>query len=108
VAFAIWARVTLGRNWSASVMQKSGHELITSGPFFYVRHPIYTGMLAGLLGPALAIGEWRGVLAVVISWLALWRKYRLEERFMVDLFGTQYLDYRRKVPALVPIPGRHA
>ncbi len=108
VAFAIWARVTLGQNWSASVMQKSGHELITGGPFHYVRHPIYTGMLAGLIGPALAVGEWRGVLAVLISWLALWRKYRLEERFMVELFGTQYLDYQREVPALVPIPGRHS
>ena len=108
VAFAIWARLTLGQNWSASVMQKSGHELIQRGPFRYVRHPIYTGMLAGLIGPALAIGEWRGVLAVTIAWLALWRKYRLEERFMLELFGSQYLDYRTRVPALVPFPGRHA
>jgi protein-S-isoprenylcysteine O-methyltransferase Ste14 len=108
VALAIWARLTLGRNWSATVMQKSGHELITSGPFRYVRHPIYTGMLVAMIGPALAVGEWRGVVAVAISWLALWRKYRLEERYMVELFGSQYQEYRKRVPALIPLPGHHA
>ena len=108
VAFAIWARLVLGRNWSATVMQKSGHELIVIGPFRYVRHPIYTGMLAAMLGSALVVGEWRGLIAVLISWLAFWRKYRLEERFMEELFGSRYLDYRRQVPALLPVFGRHA
>ncbi len=108
VGFAIWARLILGRNWSASVMQKSGHELIESGPFRYVRHPIYTGMLTGMLGSALITGEWRGLIAVLISWLAFWRKYRLEEHFMEELFGARYLDYRRRVPALLPLLGRHA
>jgi protein-S-isoprenylcysteine O-methyltransferase Ste14 len=108
IGFAIWARLTLGRNWSASVTQKTDHELIVGGPFRYVRHPIYTGMITGMLGSALVIGEWRAVLALVITFAALWRKYRLEERFMLELFGTRYLEYRRHVPALIPVFVRHA
>jgi protein-S-isoprenylcysteine O-methyltransferase Ste14 len=103
VAFAIWARVTLGRNWSASVMQKTGHELIVSGPFRIVRHPIYTGMLSGMLGPALVMGQWRCLFAVALAFATLWRKYRLEERFMVELFGEQYSAYQQHVPALIPL-----
>lgn len=101
-AFAIWARVELGRNWSANVTQKADHELIQSGPFAWVRHPIYTGLLTALLGTALAVDAGRGVLAFVIALVALWRKYRLEERFMTELFGAHYSAYRERVPALVP------
>jgi protein-S-isoprenylcysteine O-methyltransferase Ste14 len=102
VATAIWARRTLGRNWSANVMQKTGHELIEGGPFRFVRHPIYTGFLLAMIGTTLLIDEWRAVLATVITFLAFWRKYRLEERFMVELFGDKYFAYRTRVPALVP------
>ena len=100
--FTVWARVHLGRNWSGTVTIKQGHELVTDGPYARVRHPIYTGLLAAFIGSALARGEWRGVLAVVIVWAALWRKLRLEERWMAERFGQQYLAYRRRVPALVP------
>ncbi|HKX41437.1 MAG TPA: isoprenylcysteine carboxylmethyltransferase family protein [Burkholderiaceae bacterium] len=100
--FTAWARVHLGRNWSGTVTLKRGHELVTDGPYALVRHPIYTGLLAALIGSALARGEWRGVLAVLIAWAALWRKLRLEERWMAERFGEQYTAYRRHVPALVP------
>lgn len=102
VALAIWARRTLGRNWSGLVIQKTGHELIENGPFRYVRHPIYSGFLLALIGTTLLVDEWRGVLATAITWLAFWRKYRLEESFMIELFGERYLDFRRRVPALIP------
>jgi protein-S-isoprenylcysteine O-methyltransferase Ste14 len=107
ILIALWARRTLGRNWSANVMQKTGHELIEQGPFAYVRHPIYTGFLLAMIGTTLLIDEWRAVLATVIAFLAFWRKYRLEERFMLELFGEKYLAYQARVPALVPgITGR--
>ena len=100
--FTVWARVYLGRNWSATVTLKQDHELVQGGPYALVRHPIYTGLLLGFIGSALARDEWRGVLAVLIAGLALWRKFRLEERWMIERFGTAYRDYARRVPALIP------
>ena len=100
--FTVWARVHLGRNWSGVVTIKERHELIDTGPYALVRHPIYTGLRVAIFGSAIARGEWRGVLAVVISCAALWRKLRLEERWMTERFGERYAAYRRRVPALVP------
>ena len=100
--FAVWARIHLGRNWSGSVTIKQEHELITSGPYAIVRHPIYTGLLLALIGTAMARAEWRGLLAVLIATAALWRKFRVEERWMTEQFGQQYKAYGARVPALVP------
>src|SRR5262249_46342659 len=102
LAFSVWARVVLGRNWSGTVTLKQDHELIRTGPYRWVRHPIYTGLLIGFVGTAIAVGQWRGVLAVLIVFVALWRKLRLEERWLGDLFGAEYVRYRREVPALIP------
>ena len=100
--FAVWARIHLGRNWSGSVTIKADHELITSGPYRLARHPIYTGLLLAFAGTALIVAEWRGVLAVVIVFAALWRKLKLEERWMREQFGAAYNDYAKRVSALVP------
>jgi protein-S-isoprenylcysteine O-methyltransferase Ste14 len=102
LAFSVWARVCIGRNWSATVTVKEDHELIRGGPYALVRHPIYTGLLLGFIGTALVRGEWRGVLAVLIVFAALWRKLRLEERWMSETFGDQYRDYRQHTAALIP------
>jgi protein-S-isoprenylcysteine O-methyltransferase Ste14 len=102
LAFAIWARLVLGRNWSGTVTLKHNHELIRNGPYRWVRHPIYTGLLLGFLGTAIALGQWRGLLAVLIVFVALWRKLRLEERWMIEVFGTHYVRYRNEVAALIP------
>ena len=66
IAFAVWARHYLGRNWSGTVTVKQDHELIRSGPYRLVRHPIYTGLLLAILGTAVAFGEWRGLLAFAL------------------------------------------
>lgn len=102
LGFSVWARVHLGRNWSGVVTLKEEHELVRSGPYRLVRHPIYTGLLLGFAGSALALNQWRGWLAVLIVFLALWRKLRLEERWMTEQFGEAYPEYRRKVRALIP------
>jgi len=108
VVTTLWARRTLGRNWSIDVMQKVDHELIEDGPFRYVRHPIYTGFLLTFLASALIIDQWRCVLATAIAYVTFVRKYRLEEEMMLQLFGERYMAYRLRVPALVPalIPAR--
>jgi protein-S-isoprenylcysteine O-methyltransferase Ste14 len=100
--FAIWARHILGSNWSQAVTVKEKHELITSGPYAIVRHPIYAGMLLAFLGSALARGEWRGLLAVLLVFGVLWRKLRLEEKWMHVQFGESYESYSRRVAALLP------
>lgn len=102
LCFSVWARRHLGKNWSQAVTLKEGHELITTGPYSLVRHPIYTGLLLGFLGSAVARGELRGLLAVVLVFVALWRKLKLEEKWMRAQFGQPYEDYSRHVAALVP------
>ncbi len=100
--FSIWGRRHLGANWSQAVTVKQDHELITSGPYGLVRHPIYTGLLLGFVGSAVALGEWRGLVAVALVFTALWHKLRLEEKWMRVQFGEPYEAYSRHVSALVP------
>ena len=102
LAFSVWARVHLGRNWSGNVTVKEGHELIRSGPYAYVRHPIYTGILTGVLGTAICSGTLRAALGLAIIAAALLVKLRAEERFMRETFPGQYQKYCEEVPALVP------
>ena len=100
--FAVWARVHLGRNWSRSVTIKQGHELITSGPYAAVRHPIYTGILTGLLGTAIALSQVRGFIVLVLFFIAFWMKLRIEEQWMRSQFGETYDRYAHHTAALVP------
>jgi protein-S-isoprenylcysteine O-methyltransferase Ste14 len=102
LGFSVWARRVLGGNWSGTVTLKVGHELIVRGPYRWVRHPIYSGLLLALLGSALAPGEVRGFLAFLIALMAIWGKSRLEESFMERQFGERYIAYRRSSWALVP------
>jgi protein-S-isoprenylcysteine O-methyltransferase Ste14 len=98
---AIWSRWRLGRNWSGNVTVKQDHTLVRSGPYGIVRHPIYSGLLLAVAGTALAIGQWRGVLALALALLAFIVKLRLEERVMGDAF-TEYRRYRGETWALIP------
>jgi protein-S-isoprenylcysteine O-methyltransferase Ste14 len=100
--FAVWARQHLGRNWSNAVTIKQGHELITTGPYALVRHPIYTGILAGFLGTAIALSQVRGVIGFVLIFLVLWAKLRMEEEWMRSRFGETYATYAHQTAALVP------
>jgi protein-S-isoprenylcysteine O-methyltransferase Ste14 len=102
IAFAIWARVHLGKNWSGTPSMKEGHELITSGPYRFVRHPIYTGMLLAIIGSALVAGViWLAVF-VIMSVNFLYR-IPVEERYMMQLFPDQYPEYRKRTKALIPL-----
>jgi protein-S-isoprenylcysteine O-methyltransferase Ste14 len=95
VLFAIWARWNLGKNWSAAVTIKQGHQNIRTGPYKYIRHPIYTGMLIGVIGTALAIGEYRGLLAFAIILFGFFRKARKEEAFLAANFGEPFQEHKQ-------------
>jgi protein-S-isoprenylcysteine O-methyltransferase Ste14 len=102
IAWSLAARVSLGGNWSGIVTLKQDHELIRKGPYRLVRHPIYTGLLAAILGTAIAQGELRSLLAVTLVAAAFVRKIGVEEAFLGEAFGAAYDRYRREVPALIP------
>jgi protein-S-isoprenylcysteine O-methyltransferase Ste14 len=101
-AFALWARFLLGRNWSGMVTVKEGHTLVRRGPYRLVRHPIYTGLSLALLGSAVIFGELRCLMGTVLAFFEWKRKSLMEERFMIEEFGREYVEYRHEVKALIP------
>ena len=102
VAVAIWARYCLGQYWSARVTLKEGHQIIRSGPYRFMRHPIYTGMLLATMGTAMVVGQWRGALAVTLLLVVHSLKARREERLLISEFGEEYATYRRSTGFLFP------
>jgi protein-S-isoprenylcysteine O-methyltransferase Ste14 len=102
IGFAIWARHTLGRNWSGNPTIKEGHELIEAGPYRVVRHPIYTGFLAAILGTYIGGGRVRELIVLVLSFVILWFKLRVEEGLMTRQFPEAYPAYKARTKALIP------
>jgi protein-S-isoprenylcysteine O-methyltransferase Ste14 len=100
-SLAFWARAHLGRNWGMPMSLRQGHELVTSGPYAYVRHPIYSGIMLAMIGSAVALG---------VLWLALFALYfayflfsaRTEEKMMLAQFPDAYPAYRRRTKMLIP------
>lgn len=102
LGFAVAARAYLGRNWSGTVTLKQEHELIRTGPYRLVRHPIYTGMLLAFVGTAVARGDACGLVALLLVIVSFLWKIGVEERFMVERFPQEYPAYKARTPALVP------
>ncbi len=102
IAFAIWARNHIGRFWSASVAIREDHQLIRSGPYSRIRHPIYTGILVALIGTALLVGTYRGLLAFALILLSLTFKARREEALLTREFGAAFDDHRRHTGFFLP------
>lgn len=102
IGFAVWARAYLGGNWSSSVTVKTGHQLVRTGPYRWVRHPIYTGLILALVGTALERRQVRGLIAIVLVYVGFKIKSKIEERAMTSTFGTEYDDYSRSTGAIVP------
>jgi len=102
VLFAIWARWNLGKNWSAAVTIKQGHQIIRAGPYAYIRHPIYTGMPIAVIGSALTAGEYRGVLAFATILFGFYRKARKEETFLAANFGEPFIAHKRRTGFFLP------
>jgi protein-S-isoprenylcysteine O-methyltransferase Ste14 len=100
--FTIWARHTLAGNWSSNVTFKQEHELVRTGPYRYVRHPIYTGLLIMSLGTAIGIGQLHCWLSIPIIAIGFWIKLSQEERLLLGHFPNEYPAYQKQVKALVP------
>jgi protein-S-isoprenylcysteine O-methyltransferase Ste14 len=102
VAFAIWARRHIGRNWSGQVTIRKEHELIRSGPYARIRHPIYTGLLVALAGTAIAIGEYRAIVALAVIAVGFVVKAKREEAFLATQFGPAFDEHRRQTGFFLP------
>jgi protein-S-isoprenylcysteine O-methyltransferase Ste14 len=102
LGFAVWARAYLGGNWSSMVTVKVGHQLIRTGPYRWVRHPIYLGIIVGSFGTALAINELRGLVAVIVLYISFTIKRNIEEHTMAKVFGAEYQEYRQHTGAIFP------
>ena len=101
IGLAIWARVFIGRNWSPRPAVKEHHELVTTGPYAYVRHPIYSGILLAALGTALA-GTGFGIGVFVFGSIIFLSRIRTEEKIMLGLFPNEYPAYQARTKRLVP------
>ena len=103
VLFAIWARVILGKNWSGAVITvKKDHQLIQTGPYAYVRHPIYTGFIFAAFGTALTIGLSGSFVAAEVMVLAFLIRMPREEEFMTQQFPEEYPLYKQRVKKIIP------
>ena len=101
LGFAIWARVQIGRNWGTPMTQKDEPELVTSGPYHLVRHPIYSGILVASVGTAVAL-SWMWLIAVVLAGVYFLYSATVEERYLTDQFPNSYPLYKRSTKMLVP------
>jgi protein-S-isoprenylcysteine O-methyltransferase Ste14 len=102
ILLAVWARRRLGSNWSGEVRVAAQHQLVQSGPYQVVRHPIYTAVIGMYCGTALVSGQIHAPIATLLVTLAYVRKIRLEERAMAQTFGAEHEAYRSKTWALIP------
>lgn len=94
---------TLGKQWAVAARVIEGHELVTTGPFEVVRHPVYSGLLGMLIATAVAISSWLGlILAAALYLVGTELRIRKEERLMRETFGNAYDEYAKEVPALIP------
>ncbi len=102
IALAVWARLHLGRNWSSEVTIREDHQLIRTGPYARLRHPIYTGILLALLGTAVAIGEYRAIAGFAVILVGFSLKARREESFLAEEFPGAFEEHRRRTGFLLP------
>jgi protein-S-isoprenylcysteine O-methyltransferase Ste14 len=101
LAFAVWARIHIGRNWGTPMTQKEDPELVTSGPYHLVRHPIYSGILLAGVGTAMGL-SWLWLIAVALAGVYFLYSAMVEERYMTDQFPDKYPVYKRSTKMLVP------
>ena len=100
--FSVWARLALGSNWSGTVTIKANHQLIRRGPYRFIRHPIYTGMLTALLATAITQRLVSGVLGFAVVYFALYRKALREESFLSQEFGDAFAEHQRHTGMFLP------
>jgi protein-S-isoprenylcysteine O-methyltransferase Ste14 len=104
LSFAVWARLHLGKYWSGRITLKVDHRVIQTGPYAWVRHPIYSGLILALLGTAISLGTVQAFFGFAFMLVSFIRKLTLEENWLRSHFGAEYELYQKRVRALIPRP----
>jgi protein-S-isoprenylcysteine O-methyltransferase Ste14 len=102
LAIAVWARMSLGQYWSDKIVLKVDHQLVRSGPYARMRHPIYSGVLLGVAGSALLVDEWRSVLAFLLLLINYTVKAKREDKILTEAFPIDSADHKRSAGFLLP------
>jgi protein-S-isoprenylcysteine O-methyltransferase Ste14 len=102
IGIAIWARLSLGSNWSGMVTLKTDHVLVRKGLYRWIRHPIYTGILLGMIGSAIVRGHLRCWVGVAVVLAAFYFKALREERFLREEFGAGFEEHSRQTGMFLP------
>ena len=101
LGLAIWARVYLGRNWGMPMTEKADPELVTTGPYSAIRHPIYSGLILAMIGTAIAVSVYWLIAVVVLGGYFIYSAV-MEERYMAGKFPDTYPRYQRETKMLIP------
>ncbi|HUD06534.1 MAG TPA: isoprenylcysteine carboxylmethyltransferase family protein [Candidatus Saccharimonadales bacterium] len=101
LALAVWARIYLGKNWGMPMSKKQNPELVTAGPYSFIRHPIYTGILSAVLGTAFASSFYWLILLVILGTYFIYSA-TIEEKIMLNEFPKTYPAYKNKTKMLIP------
>ncbi|MCK1546860.1 isoprenylcysteine carboxylmethyltransferase family protein [Bradyrhizobium sp. 160] len=103
ISFTWWGRLHLGKFWSNTITHKEDHRVVDTGPYGIVRHPIYTGLIAGMLATGIAVGTVTAIVGAILISLGMWQKGRMEEVFLSKELGEDaYGAYCRRVPMIIP------
>jgi protein-S-isoprenylcysteine O-methyltransferase Ste14 len=102
IALAIWSRYHLAENWSARITIKEDHQLIRTGPYSHLRHPIYSGLILATIGTAVVIGQWRCVLGVGLAVIGYCLKAKREEAMLTQQFGEAFREHQKHAGFLIP------
>ena len=100
--YILWARFVIGKMWASHAVVKEGHKMVTTGPYRFTRHPIYSGLFGMILGSAISLGHGLIFLGFIIALLIFMNRIRVEENLMISTFGDQYIQYKKRVPQLIP------
>jgi protein-S-isoprenylcysteine O-methyltransferase Ste14 len=100
--FYFWTKRYLGRFWSSAIAIMKDHQLVRSGPYRLIRHPLYTGMVGMFVGTAIVSGQYHALIGAALGVFAYWGKIRIEERALSEAFGAEYDEYKRHSSALIP------
>jgi protein-S-isoprenylcysteine O-methyltransferase Ste14 len=101
LALAVWARLYIGKNWGMPMSRKADPELVTTGPYRTIRHPIYTGIILGMAGTAIAVSTYWLIALALVSAYFIYSAF-VEDRDMAKTFPAAYPDYKRSTKMIIP------
>jgi len=102
LALLVWVHRTLGRHWSTNLQLRKEHTLVTSGPYCWVRHPMYTALFSFFAGLVLVSASWLVALLVVVATFVLYARVGKEETMMIEQFGDEYRNYMQRTGRFLP------